>query len=102
MGADAEYTAVAVVQVRLEDQDLLLGDEGPADTPEQLFGLTAEHHARYYLDPAVVTAVVQGGLVTDQQDDRGDIGHEAENAAPELELVSNARARLVGHVDPVA
>ncbi len=45
MGTDPEDAPVAVVEVGLEDLNVLLCDQGPTHASQQLFGLSAEHHA---------------------------------------------------------
>ena len=49
--------AVAVVDVRLEDLDLALGDLRAAQPADQLFALAAEHAAGDHFDPAGPGAV---------------------------------------------
>ncbi len=40
-------------------------------------------------------------LAPDKDEDRGYVGYEAEDATPELDLVTNAGPGPIGHVNPV-
>ena len=50
---DAEFAAVAVVEVGLEELNPPAGDEGTPYAPDQFLGLAAEHDAGDDLDPSV-------------------------------------------------
>ncbi len=71
MGGHREDPAVAVVEVRLEHLDSLVGDESTTHAAKKFLGLTAEHHAGYDLDPTFLGAVIHGSTTVVR---RGEVG----------------------------
>lgn len=58
MRADGLQTTVTLVEVRFEDLAFLLCERGAPNTPHQLFGLAAEHHAANNFDPTASSCVI--------------------------------------------
>ena len=58
MGANRADSAVAFVEMRLENLDGLFCERGTANATHELFGLAAEHHAADNFDPAAFSCVI--------------------------------------------
>ena len=50
---------ITLVEMRFEDLHFVTGDDGPANTANQLLTLSTEHHAADYLDPPTGAAKVK-------------------------------------------
>src|SRR5690606_6231497 len=65
------FHSVAVIQCRLEHQNLLLGDGRPFDPADQLFRLAREHGAYYHFQPGCfaywhdLTSIIYGAKITE-------------------------------------
>ncbi len=104
VGADPVGPSVPIIQMRLEDLHLRLGDESPTDPTDHLLGLAAEHDPRDHFDPPFMGAVVHFSLSAargqEYQADRR--GNERHHASPELDLVADTGAGARRNMIPVA